>query len=587
MDSNPTQPVAPIASTDAQTPVTTQQQPQQSSLLPETPLTRAKLAGAIHQLQAKGDTNSINQLVAAYKQKYQTAPSTPKLGQGAAGDFAGNAVRAVASPLIRTGGAIENVLGSILSMIPGVKVSPQAKGEGAQQTANALDQGAAQNIPGKIGTVVGTVAPYFAGMGPEEVAANYASMLPKIADTLGIDASKLAPKVAAYLGSRAPNIAVGTGIGTAQTGNLQQGATIGAGGQIASDVIAPAARLLAKGVGKAGSQVLGASTGSGASSVEAGYQAGRTGSSAFTDAMRGKTNPDAIVNNVQDAVQTIANNRRSQYLSALGNIKGQPASIDISPVADTLSTQLKNFGVKVTPDGTLDFSRSSIANNGSARADIQGVFDTLKNWGTQKGDRTAVGLDTLKKQLADFYSQSGSARAFVQAVKSKVSDILNKEVPGYGAMTSDYAKATQLLSDIKSATGVGGKSSVDTVFTKLTSAMRGDKQMRLEVIREMTNAANTPDLEAKIAGINMQSLIPKGLVGRGADMAAIFGALSHVFNPQFIPTILATSPRLMGEFVNSLGVGARYAEPLTNFLTKVVSNPAIVQGVTAQLNKKQ
>jgi|ERR1035437_6018006 hypothetical protein len=156
----------------------------------------------------------------------------------------------------------------------------------------------------------------------------------------------------------------------------------------------------------------------------------------------------------------------------------------------------------------LDFSRSSIANNGSARADIQGVYDTVKDWGTQKGDRTPVGLDTLKKQLGDFYSPSGSARAFVQTIKSKVMNILNDQVPGYQDMTQKYSQATQLLDDIKSATGVGGKAKVDTVFTKLTTAMKGDKELRLEIMNEMQSKGAQPDLMSKIAGINMQSLIP-------------------------------------------------------------------------------
>lgn len=44
------------------------------SLLPETSDTRARLATAIQGLQGRGDTSGINQLVTAYKAKYQTAP---------------------------------------------------------------------------------------------------------------------------------------------------------------------------------------------------------------------------------------------------------------------------------------------------------------------------------------------------------------------------------------------------------------------------------------------------------------------------------------------------------------------------------
>lgn len=43
----------------------------------ETPETRKKLADALRQLQARGDTASINRLVGAYKAKYQPAPIAP------------------------------------------------------------------------------------------------------------------------------------------------------------------------------------------------------------------------------------------------------------------------------------------------------------------------------------------------------------------------------------------------------------------------------------------------------------------------------------------------------------------------------
>ena len=316
--------------------------------------------------------------------------------------------------------------------------------------------------------------------------------------------------------------------------------------------------------GDVAAQALGAATGVGASSVKEAFN----GSQAFTDAMRGNIDPESVVQTAQNAVQNIADNRRAQYVAQLSDIGKNTKSLDISPVQNALHTQLVNFGVKVNDDGSLDFSRSSIANNGSARADIQGVYDTLKTWGTQPGDRTAVGLDTLKKQLSDFYSPSGSARALVQAVKGKVSTILNTQVPGYQEMTAGYSKATGLLDDIKSATGVGGKAKIDTVFTKMTTALKGDKELRLEVMKQMQSEGAQPDLMSQIAGTNMQSFIPKGLVGKGADVGAAFAILGHYFQPQYIPLLLATSPRVVGELVRTLGMSKDAVSAITGAVTK-------------------
>ncbi len=181
------------------------------------------------------------------------------------------------------------------------------------------------------------------------------------------------------------------------------------------------------------------------------------------------------------------------------------------------------------------------------------------------------GLDTLKKQLGDFYSDSGQARAFVQAIKSKVDTILNTQVKGYKDMTSGYAKASHLLEDIKSATGVGGKANADTVFTKLTSAMRGDKEFRLEVLKEMENAGE-PMLMDKIAGANMQSFVPKGLVGRGIDVITAYQLLQGAFSAKFLPMLLATSPRVVGEFVRALGIGASKTKSIIDAVNRLPEN---------------
>jgi len=335
-----------------------------------------------------------------------------------------------------------------------------------------------------------------------------------------------------------------------------------------TSTIEPVINKVGEKAGQLGSQVLGTATGSGASSVQEAYNAGVNNTQAFTDALRGKINPDEVVQTAQDAVSNIVNQRRSDYISKLETISQQKGSLDISPVVKEVSTQLKNFGIKVKEDGTLDFSRSSIANNGTARNDVTGVFNDVKDWGSQAGDRTPIGLDTLKKQLGDFYSESSSARAFVQAVKSKVTNILKEQVPGYSEMTQNYSNASQLLDDIKSATGIGGKAKVDTIFTKLTSALKGDKELRLEILKDIQSKGAQPDLMAKIAGLNMQSLIPKGLVGKGIDV----GLLLHFFDPKFIPVLLSTSPRIVGEFVRALGMGVEKTKVILDTINKLPEN---------------
>lgn len=362
--------------------------------------------------------------------------------------------------------------------------------------------------------------------------------------------------------------------------------------KIASPITKPASYVTGKvggGAGAVASQTLGAATGAGASSVaeaaRSGYQTGsKPGlnySDAFTQALHGKVSPEQVVQTVTDAIQNIRDTRGSAYQAQLAKLGENTSSHDISPVLDSLQTQLQKFNVRIDDKGQLDFSRSAIANNGTARADIQGVYDTVKDWGSQQGDRTGVGLDTLKKQLGDFYSDSGQARAFVQGVKGSVSNILGN-IPGYSDMTGGYAKASQLLDEIKSATGIGGSSKPDTVFTKLTTAMKGDKELRLQVLKEIESKTGNKDIMSQIAGTNMQSYIPKGLVGKGMDVSAALGLLAHSFSPEIIPALLTTSPRIVGEFVHALGLGvgktAEIIRAINQTVTQTAQSPILGKG---------
>lgn len=432
------------------------------------------------------------------------------------------------------------------------------------------------------------------------------------------------------------------------------------------------------GAGKAlAKQAVGRMTGAGANSIDVAAKAAAESPEAFDNfrkAMRGEIQPEEIVKSAQDAVQTIADNRRSAYsadleklggadpkvtgaidrhitsakqvvdnmpeadLTARGGIPsllenakanivqglkgegfadaskavenvdatkfsnidefstavhdavsaGTGKSLDISPVNSELTKQMKAFNIKIDENGDLDFSRSSIANNGTARADVQQVYKTVKDWGSQAGDRTPLGIDTLKKQLSDTYTESSQARAFVAAVKNKVTGILNEQVPGYSDMTKAYAQASQLLDDIKSATGAGGSAKIDTVFTKLTTALKSDKQLRTEILGEIESKGDQPFLMEKIAGLNLKDWFPKGLIGGGLDVGAGISALAGMFNPQIIPALLMTSPRVMGEFVSALGwTGAKKAAAMKALNTIAPHVPSLAPAATAEQNTKK
>lgn len=158
--------------------------------------------------------------------------TSPTLSQGAMGELAGNAVKTVAEPLIRTGGFLESgidqTFGRVLNAASGNGFVPTATGQQAQATATQSEQNHTDTIAGHIGDFVGTIAPYLTGTGEAATAEKVAPIVAKVAETLGVKAEGLLPKVMSYLATKAPTIARDTTIGTAQTGDLGQGAVQGA-----------------------------------------------------------------------------------------------------------------------------------------------------------------------------------------------------------------------------------------------------------------------------------------------------------------------------------------------------------------------
>jgi len=311
---------------------------------------------------------------------------------------------------------------------------------------------------------------------------------------------------------------------------------------------------LARTTGTVGKTVLGFTTGAGPESIAGDARA----TPEFTQAMRGEKTPEQIVDTAQNMFEDIRTARRAQYLKDFKSLDEYKKSSDITPIHDQLEKSLNDFGVKVDKNGNLDFSRSSIANKTEAKTDIQGVYDNVKEWGKLPGDRTVIGLDTLKKQLDDLYSPSGQARAFVQAVKSSVRDVIVENYPKYEKMTQGYQDASEILNNIKSATGLGGKAGYDTVFTKLTRALKSDNSFRKQMLDTIEQKTGS-NLKDYISGANLSGLAPKGIAGQLTDVGVAFQLLRGMFNPAEIPAILSTSPRVVGEFVRALGVGTRNA----------------------------
>jgi hypothetical protein len=123
------------------------------------------------------------------------------------------------------------------------------------------------------------------------------------------------------------------------------------------------------------------------------------------------------------------------------------------------------------------------------------------------------------------------------------------------------------LDDIRSAISVWGKAWTSTAITKLKSALRDNQEFRKEMVKRIEEYS-WKDILWQIAGLQMSPLVPKWLAGVWVWLWVWGGYLASMLDPTFIWSLLLTSPRLVWEVANALGV---WVWELNRFVDKVKS----------------
>lgn len=341
--------------------------------------------------------------------------------------------------------------------------------------------------------------------------------------------------------------------------NLIEGAELEMGGKF----IGKGAAL----AGKGAKQALGKLTGTGEAAIESAVEA----TPAFKAALRGKTTPQEIVGHAQEALSILKNNRGAAYRTQLAQISQNQKPIDMTPIRKELSRLMDQYNVKLTPKGEIDISRIKMGKTG--RNDIAELIDDVQKWGTKAGDDTVLGLDTLKSQIDDFYSDSSQARQFVASLRNVVDKTIKQAEPRYGQMTKGYSEATKLIKDIESnlmlrKEGMSGRIVADQTLRRLTSAMKDNFELRRDLVEALGNKA-AMDLKSEIAGTSMKSFMPSGISGTGLALTNM--AIASFINPKFLPVIAASSPRISAEFLMMFGKGLKQSKGMSEAMSRWLS----------------
>ena len=347
------------------------------------------------------------------------------------------------------------------------------------------------------------------------------------------------------------------------------------------EAIPAVASGVAKGVWKLGKNILGVTTGTGKAAIEEAVKA----SPDFTKAMRGEMSGEEIVGNAKGALNLLKEQRGAAYQEHLAKLSTEK-SIDMSPVLKKTRELMKAYNVKIDAEGNLDLSRVAMGKTG--RNDIEDIITTLNTWGKQKGDRTPMGLDALKRQLDDFYSDSSQARQFVSSLRNSVKDTISKAVPEYGEMIKGYSEATKLIKDIESGLmmrkqGMTGRIVADQTLNRLLKVIKSDSDPLRKDLIKILSEKGAQDLTAQLAGYSMKNPL-RGGFGGGVALAELGSTVIH---PKMWPVLAASSPRLVGEFLRAYGkVAKEIGKPEVQVAAKTLTRGLAIEGVNSYDRQK-
>lgn len=296
--------------------------------------------------------------------------------------------------------------------------------------------------------------------------------------------------------------------------------------------------LVGKGAGKILKHGLGITTGAGADAIGEAVKTGKTGSKTFLENLRGKVEPKAVVETVQDALDDIKNVASSDYTSDMGKILNDETILDITPIKDKYfdlvnDTSYKNFE-KIGKKSKLKFDE---------------MTKVLADFENKPNVHTAGGLDAIKKRLNEIDIPYDRKMKMAERARTSLTNTIKKTIekqhPVYAETMKNWWEMENITNEIKKVLSVDSKASIDTQLRKLQSVMKDSSKnsYKLDLVKKL-NEYNSDILPA-LSGQGLSAIAPRGL-GSSALGTGV-GALGFTTNPTAFATLPAFSPRVVGE----------------------------------------
>ena len=317
------------------------------------------------------------------------------------------------------------------------------------------------------------------------------------------------------------------------------------------------ATQVAKGGGKAISEVLGITTGASPTPIKIAYRSGKAGGEKgemFVKSMRNQIPMDEVVEEARLAVGEMHQRKMEAYRTGISKSFQDTSETPISfkEVRDKVDKSLAGGAFK-----GRDISKSTAKTREAIKAQLD-EWEALD----PKEFHTVEGMDALRKSIGDVLDSTeyGSpARKVANQSYFVIRKAIEDQAPGYGKVLEEYHLASKHLKDLEQSLSLGNKSGTETALRKLQAVMRDDVTSaygkRAEYAEELKKAGGT-GIEEKLAGQALQPYAPRGL--RGYITGGLAGSAAMGAAPGMLPVALAAgSPRLVGSAAYRLGQGGR------------------------------
>lgn len=513
---------------------------------------------------------SADELAAVIQGQQPTAPVEQKSGIGALGGALGQGVGNIAL-------GAQNLVGMGLEKIGAEGAGKWLQQDAAQGKAKLQSeiQPYEQQFPntvagGRLGGEILATLPVGGVFGKSvEVAARGAGA-----------ASKAAPLVQALRtsGMQGGNLATRAGAGATVGGASGVLADQESGGTSAAVGLAlPLLGPVARGIGEAGKNYLGMTTGAGTEAMTQALRAGREGGKVaqdFTSAMRGQSSMDDALTMAKQNLDAMGQQKQVAYRQGMARIKSDKTVLDLGGVDKALNDAIG----MATYKGQIKNERAA-----QVLSNIKGEIDNWKSLNPAEY-HTPEGLDALKQKIGGIIEGIDFKEKTALSAASKVYNSLKSEItqqaPEYSKVMKDYSEAADTIREIEKSLSLGNKASADTAMRKLQSLMRNNVNtnygQRTALAQEMIGAGGQ-DFMPALAGQSLNSLTPRGLQGLGAGTGS--GVLAYTGNLGPAALLAATSsPRLVGETMYKAGQAARVTDKVANKIDPAVIR-ALRQGV--------